>query len=258
MKLNRIILVLQVLGLSVLGGSVVLNFFLYDQLKKYYVELNQTRLDPIGLTYYDSDIDPHLLEARRKKKVVFWGDSRARGWPAPDIEGYEFINRGVSSQTTVQTLKRFDAHIRPLQPDVVVIQVGINDLKTIPLFPEQRAIIIANCRANIKKMIEAASMVEATVIVSTILPVGAVPLARKPVWSDDVAQAVNEINAYIATLADETAMEESVIVFDGFAVLASDNGFMQPVHRMDELHFNKQGYQRLNQAFVKLLETAEL
>ena len=127
----------------------------------------------MGLAYYSSAPIPRSFDGAR---VVFLGDSRAAGWPAPEADGYEFINRGVGSQTTTQTLQRFNAHVRPLQPDVVVIQVGINDLKTIPLFPEQRDMIMANCRANIKQMIDAAQALEANVIVSTILPVGKVPL----------------------------------------------------------------------------------
>ena len=253
MKLDKINLLLRIVGLSVLGGSIALNFLLYGQLKKYYVELNQTRLDPLGLGYYSSAPATRSAETADKTRVVFWGDSRAASWPAPDAKGYEFLNRGISSQTTVQTLKRFDAHIRPLQPDVVVIQVGINDLKTIPLFPGRRNRIMADCRVHIQQMIESSRAIGSTVIVSTILPVGEVPLERRPVWSDDVAQAVEEMNTYIATLADET-----VIVFDGFAVLADNQGLMQPAHRGDELHLNQAGYQQLNQAFVALLETVAL
>lgn len=249
MKLNKIGLLLSVLGLLVLGGSVALNFLLYGQVKKYYVELNQTRLDPLGLKYFS---DTPELTPTATTRVVFLGDSRAAGWPSPNADGYAFINRGISSQTTAQTLQRFDTHVGGLQPDIVVIQVGVNDLKTIPLFPGRREAIMAETRNNLDQMIKASKDLGATVIVSTILPVGEVPLARRPVWSDDVAIAVDEINKHIATLADET-----VIVFDGFAILADDQGMMQKAHRKDELHFNDQGYQLLNQAFVKLLENLE-
>jgi len=65
--------------------------------------------------------------------VVFFGDSRAYDWPAPSgLEGLEFVNRGIGNQTTAQVLGRFEAHIAPLHPQVVVLQVGINDLKLIP------------------------------------------------------------------------------------------------------------------------------
>ena len=250
MKLSKIGLLLQIVGLSILGGSIALNFLLYTQLKKYYVELNQTRLDPLGLGVYRPAPIPRPPDAAGKPRVVFWGDSRAASWPAPDVEEYEFINRGIASQTTTQTLQRFEAHIKPLEPEIVVIQVGINDLKTIPLFPWRRDAILADCRNNLEQMVVSAKGLGATVIISTILPVGQVPLQRRPVWSDDVAKAVGEINAYIGTLANE-----EVIVFDGYAVLANDQGLMQSTHQGDELHLNEHGYQQLNQAFVAILDT---
>ncbi|MGF1535986.1 MAG: SGNH/GDSL hydrolase family protein [Elainellaceae cyanobacterium] len=246
MKFNKVALMVAWLGLSLLSGSVLLNVVLYQQLRKYYTELSQVRLDPLGLGEYESVSlgDPSSDETR----VVFWGDSRAAGWPAPDIAGPQFINRGISSQTTIQTLQRFEAHVRPLQPDVVVIQVGINDLKTIPLFPGARDAIVADCFAHIEQMVAAARDLGATVIVSTIIPPGEVPLQRRPVWSDEVARAVVAVNGAIARLADE-----DVIVFDAYGAIADERGLMPDAYRKDELHLNERGYAVLNQAFAEEL-----
>ncbi|MEM9487051.1 MAG: GDSL-type esterase/lipase family protein [Cyanobacteria bacterium P01_F01_bin.116] len=239
---------LNYVGIPLLGASVALNFYIYGELKKYYVELNQVRLDPLGLSYYDQDQD--LGEKGDTKRVVIFGDSRAENWIAPKLEGYEFINRGVSGQTSAQTSQRFDQHIKDLEPDIVVIQVGINDLKAIPLMPDERNVIIDLCRSNIRQMVEDSKALGATVILSTILPVGEVPLVRKPVWSDDVAQAVYEVNGYIDSLADE-----QVIVFDSFSAIADAQGLMPEDFRKDELHLNQQGYAILNDAFVDFLTT---
>ncbi len=247
MKFNKAILLIAGLSLLLLGGSAALNFLLYGQLKKYYTELSQVRLDPLGLSYYDTPSNSTAFDARQKR-VVFWGDSRAAGWPAPDIAGYDFVNRGVGSQTSIQALKRFDSHIQPLQPDVVVIQVGINDLKAIPLLPAQQETIVANCRDNIQQMVNVSRSSGAVVVVSTILPAGEVPLERRLVWSDEVGKAVETVNDYIRALADD-----GVIVFDGYAVLADERGLMQRQHRKDELHLNAQGYEALNGAFVEAL-----
>ncbi|MEK0196152.1 hypothetical protein WME70_32745, partial [Microcoleus anatoxicus PTRS1] len=40
-------------------------------------------------------------------------------------------------------------HVASLKPKIIVIQVGVNDLKAIPLFPEQKEAIIRNCETNI-------------------------------------------------------------------------------------------------------------
>ncbi len=201
MKLSKRYVLLNALALIMLGGSYFFNFLLYSQIKKYYFELNQTRLDPLGLSYYP--VNSKEVTSTHPFRVVFFGDSRAASWTPPNINGYEFINRGISSQTSVQTIKRFSYHVRPLKPNVVVVQVGINDLKTVALFPEHRKLIVANCQTNIKQIVEESRNLGAVVIITTIFPVGNVPLARKPFWSDEIDQTVKETNAYIATLADD-------------------------------------------------------
>jgi uncharacterized membrane protein HdeD (DUF308 family) len=40
----------KLLVVFILGGSICLNIFLFSRAKQYYLELNQTRLDPLGLT----------------------------------------------------------------------------------------------------------------------------------------------------------------------------------------------------------------
>ena len=73
MKLVKVSSLLLYLGIPAVGASVALNFFLYGQLKKYYVELNQVRLDPLGLSYYNPK--PKLEDKGENKRVIFFGDS---------------------------------------------------------------------------------------------------------------------------------------------------------------------------------------
>ncbi|MEM1241227.1 MAG: GDSL-type esterase/lipase family protein [Cyanobacteria bacterium P01_H01_bin.26] len=248
MKLDKIGLPLAYLTIALLGTSAVLNFFLYGQLRKYYTELNQVRLDPLGLSYYDPT--PRLQDKKDTQRVVLLGDSRAHSWPAPNVEGYEFINRGIAGETSAQTNQRFNYHLENLEPDIIVIQVGVNDLKAIPLMPEHRNLIVDLYRANIQQLIEKSKDLGATVVISTVLPVGDVSLVHRPVWSDEIGQAVYEVNGYIATLA-----AEQVVIFDGFSAIADDQGLMPVTYRQDELHLNQQGYVTLNEAFVEVLRT---
>jgi lysophospholipase L1-like esterase len=233
--------------LAALGSSIFLNFILYNQAKKYYFELNQTRLDPMGLSYYPEN--PKEVTNTNRFRVVFFGDSRAANWKSPNINKYEFVNRGISSQTSIQTLQRFASHMGSLKPDIVVIQVGINDLKTVALFPERRDAIVRNCQGNIKQIVEASKKLGAIAIVATIFPTGEVPLERKPFWSDEIGKAVKETNAYIATLADD-----KTIIFDTFPILADHQGLMLKNYRADELHFNEQAYLALNNELVRLID----
>ncbi len=230
-----------------LGGSIVFNILLFNQAKKYYLQVNETRLDPFGLNHYPVNLKKAI--DKDKIRVVFFGDSRADGWISPKIDGYEFINRGIHAQTSVQTLERFEYHVNSLQPNIIIIQVGVNDLKTIALFPERRNSIVANCRANVKQIVDESKNLGAIVIVTTIFPVGEVPLQRKPFWSDDIRLAVNEVNAFIATLT-----EDKVVIFDAFSILADSQGMMLQEYALDELHLNDRGYEILNKELVQLLD----
>ncbi len=247
MTSNKLFLLLKSLILLMLGGSIVFNILLFNQAKKYYLQVNETRLDPFGLNHYPVNLNKAI--DKDKIRVVFFGDSRADGWISPKIDGYEFINRGIHAQTSVQTLERFEYHVNSLQPNIIIIQVGVNDLKTIALFPERRNSIIANCRANIKQIVDESKNLGAVVILTTIFPVGEAPLQRKPFWSDDIAKTVEEVNAYISTLA-----EDKVVIFDAFSILADNQGIMLQEYALDELHLNDRGYEILNKELVQLLD----
>jgi lysophospholipase L1-like esterase len=244
--LKKNYILFSVLGLGLLVCSFFVNFLLYNRTSKYYLELNQTRLDPLGLNYYP--VNSQVVAKPDRSRVVFFGDSRAASWLPPKIDRYEFINRGISSQTSAQTIARFSAHVSPLKPNLVIVQVGVNDLKTIALFPERKQAIITNCQANIKQIIQASRKLGAVVMVTTILPTGEVPLERKPFWSDEIGLAIKQVNTYIKTLADD-----KTVVFDTYALLADRRGLMLPQYRLDELHFNQQGYTILNQELARQL-----
>ncbi len=233
-----------------LSVSVALGYLLFNRGRGYYLQLNAVRLDPLGLSYYDispeqrDSVNPDLTT------VLFFGDSRAANWPAPNTSQFEFVNRGIGAQTSKQTLLRFDHHVKPLQPQVIVVQVGINDMKTIPLFPEQGESIIADCKENIRQIALASNELGATVILSTIFPLGQVPIERRPFWSDDVAPAIEQVNDYIRSLEGER-----VLVFDAYAILVGDGGMINPEYSRDLLHLNSTGYEKLNAEFKHLLTT---
>lgn len=240
---HRLAIILLALALL---GSVALNGFLFWQGRQYYRSLNANQLDPLGLDVYASAEEPSPVSDQIR--VVFFGDSRASMWPAPDLADYQFINRGIGNQTSAQTLGRFDRDVAPLQPQIVIVQVGINDLKTIPLFPEQQAAIVADCEANIRQIVEGARTLEATVILTTLFPLGEIPLERRPFWSPAVGGAVNEVNDFIRSLAGDGS-----IVLDAVPILADESGTARREYSRDLLHYNAAGYEALNVALKEVL-----
>lgn len=230
--------------LLLLAGSLAANFWLYRRGSLYYRTLSRLRLDPLGLNAL-----PVVEANAAKRKIVFFGDSRAAGWPAPSGDGKEqFINRGIGGQTTAQIMGRFQAHITPLMPNVVILQMGINDLKTIPLFPGDKQKIIESCIQHLDEAVAAARKLGAAVIVSTIFPVGEVPLERRFFWSPAVGEGIFAVNAHIKRLN-----QEGVVIFDAAAILADGDGMLKKEYRQDFLHVNSAGYAALNHALASVL-----
>lgn len=219
--------------------SLTLNLLLGRWARQYYLELNNTRLDPLGLTAYSP---PVVTPTGASVRFLFYGDSRAYAWPMPaGFDDWAVLNRGLGGQTTAQILARFDDHVTPLQPEIVLIQAGINDLKTIGLFPARRDIIIATCKKNLAAMVQRATAQGATVILTTVFPTGEPSLLRRPFWSAAIAAAIVDVNLFLQTLAND-----HVIIFDSAALLSDEAGRLRPEYRYDLLHLNQNGYAALN------------
>lgn len=226
-----------------LAISVVLNLILFSTAKQYYAQLNGARLDPLALSAFPVSETVLGQPGANAKRIVFFGDSRAAMWPAPvGMSGYEFVNRGIGSQTSSQVLARYDFHVKPLEPQVLILQVGINDLKTIPLFPEKKDRIVSDCKNNIERIVTKALQQNSFVILTTIFPEGNLPLERAAFWSEDVGKAVTEVNQFIF------AMEgDRVAVFDTAKIIAGGNDLVKKEYQKDFLHVNEAGYATLNE-----------
>jgi lysophospholipase L1-like esterase len=247
-KLKKFVSVAVLLSLT---GSIFLNLFLYSRLRKYYALLYAVELDPLGLSYVQNSADQQKFDDKLPV-VVFFGDSRAAQWPNPQLEEFSFVNRGIGNQTSAQVISRFDDHVKPLRPDIIVIQVGINDLKTIPLFPERKQEIISNCESNIEKMIQNSVELDSTVIITTIFPTGEIPFFRRLVWTNEIQKALDKVNSYIRNLA-----HDDVIILDSAGILSNTNGQMRKEYSLDELHLNEAGYEALNLELTKILKRLE-
>lgn len=223
-----------------LGGNIAGVWLI----KHLYQAENAVRLDPLQLTVYP-DLPAKKPELQR---IVFFGDSRALSWPAPTLQGVEFLNRGIGDQTSEQIRLRYPEHLKPLNADLVILQLGVNDLKTIPLFPEKRAAIVEQLKRNLQWIVQQARQDGSQVLITSIFPLGKVPLERRWLWSDEVAPAIREVNTWIASLAGE-----GVQVLDAFSVLQGETDLIQADYSRDLLHLNTQGYAALNNALIPVL-----
>ena len=70
--------------------------------------------------------------AKGEKRVVFLGNSITEGWMKHHKTFFEenknYVNRGISGQTSEQFLLRFRSDVINLRPYKVIINVGTNDI----------------------------------------------------------------------------------------------------------------------------------
>ena len=243
---------INLLLLALLIGSLALNFKLYRQTKYYYLSINDVQLNPVELKRYRRESLPKNPLNTAKKTVVLFGDSRAADWRSPKMAGFQFINRGISGQTSAQVFLRFDEHVSYLKPRVIVVQVGGNDLRMLPLPPKQRKDIVEDCKKNIEQIVKKSTDLGSTVILTTIFPLGRakLQLRERLFWPDptDISKDVEEVNTYISSLAGK-----NVIIFDAYSLL-EEKGKTKGDYAADLLHINSTGYEVLNKKLVEILK----
>jgi lysophospholipase L1-like esterase len=177
--------------------------------------------------------------AAGENRVVFMGDSITEGWhfDGPDgfFPGKPYINRGISGQTTPQMLVRFRQDVIALQPKVVVILAGINDIagNTGPMTLEQT-------EDNLASMGELAAAHHIRVVICSVTPAFDFP------WRPGMTPAskVVALNAWIKAYAAEhghvyvdyhTAMKDSrdglpaALSHDGVHPLPAGYAVMKPL-----------------------------
>jgi lysophospholipase L1-like esterase len=231
---------------TLLAASLALNVVLVRAAFRYFKAVLAIRLDPAGLKVYAAE---RARPPAGAAPLVFFGDSRAFMWSPPDAPiGHAIANRGIGNQTTAEILLRVDPDVVPLHPSVVVLEAGVNDLKTIADFPERRAQIVADCENNLSRIVDRCRQTGAMVVLVTVFGIGDVSLWRRPFWSNDVAAAVREVNAFLPTL-----VRDGVVLFDANAVLAGEHADVRPEYQLDYLHLTATGYQALNRQLVPVL-----
>lgn len=179
--------------------------------------------------------------SKDEQRVVFLGDSITDLWSYPQSGGFfpgkPYVNRGIGGQTTPQMLIRYRPDVIALQPKVVVILAGTNDIagNTGPM-------PLSAIEDNFATMVELARTHKIRVVLSSILPVsdyghsheGAalVQTERRP------PQKILELNEWLK----KYAAENNCVYLDYFSHVVDEHGMLKRELSEDGLHPNAQGY----------------
>ncbi|HEX4809093.1 MAG TPA: SGNH/GDSL hydrolase family protein [Bryobacteraceae bacterium] len=132
-------------------------------------QLEKKLHDWAGLTVFGSDDSEIRPPAPGENRVVFLGDSITADWgqgAAKFFPGRPYYNRGIEEQTTPQMLVRFRQDVIELQPKVVVIEGGMNDIAGV-MGPGTEGTIAE----NLLSMIDLAKAHGIHVVIASLTPV---------------------------------------------------------------------------------------
>lgn len=231
-----------------LAMSMLLNIVLLQRFFRCYRTLHMLCLDPTGASAFAAEKTPEE-DDRGELFVVLFGDSRIAQWsPLPSVAGCRVVNHGISGQTTALTLLRLERDVLLPRPCVAVVQIGINDLKLIGLFPERKRFIVESCWRNIRELVDRMVAANIDVVLLTVFPPGPVGLVRKPMWSDDIISCTDEINGRMLG-----SRKPHVTVVDCDPILRSADGLRREYAR-DTLHLTPSAYKALNHHLEPVLQ----
>lgn len=177
--------------------------------------------------------DNAALRARGERPaVVLMGDSITEGWIEADPSFFRdnnFVDRGISGQSSPQMVARFAQDVVALHPRAVHILAGTNDIggATGPITEDEFA-------ANINAMIDMAQANRIAVILALLPPMSM--LLPRPEF--DTRAMVPRLNARLRQIA----ATRRVALVDYYTPLASANGAFDPRYANDGVHPTRKGY----------------
>lgn len=187
-----------------------------------------------------------------ENRVVFFGDSITDSWKLNQFfPGKPFINRGISGQITGQMLGRMQADVIRLEPRVMVLLAGTNDLA--------RNVALETIENNITMIADLAVARGVKPVIAALLPVSDYHQAENPRYkrtSHRRPDKIVELNRWIGDLC----RSRGFVYLDYYSALADSSGMLDANLGDDGLHPNAEGYKVMaplaQQAIDEALRTA--
>nr|WP_288935393.1 SGNH/GDSL hydrolase family protein [uncultured Allomuricauda sp.] len=184
--------------------------------------------------------------SEEENRVVFMGNSITEMWIGTHPEFFKehpYVNRGIGGQTTPQMLLRFRQDVINLNPKVVVILAGTNDIagNTGPMTLEQ-------IHDNILSMVELAKANGIKPIVCSVLPAYDYP------WRPGLQPNIKipRLNSLLKNMTEA----QGVMYLDYFTEMTDDRNGLPSELTTDEVHVTKKGYEVMEKMVVESIGKA--
>ena len=203
-----------------------------------------TLFDWAQLQYYKKANSTLKAPSATENRIVFMGNSITEGWRQTRPEFFAqkpYINRGIGGQTTPQMLVRFRQDVVDLQPKIVFLLAGTNDIagNTGPTSLKEIA-------DNLKSMCEIAKANGIKAVLCSVLPAEDYP------WEPgkDPKHKIPALNS----LLKEYAAANGVYYLDYFTALNNGRNGIDAVNSYDGVHLTAAGYQVLEPMVESVIE----
>ena len=179
-------------------------------------------------------------------KVVFMGDSITEYWYTLDPDFFndnDFAGRGISGQCSTQMLSRFQNDVIALNPKVVIINAGTNDIAENNGKIQHKDVV-----AQIKSMCELARLHGITPVVTSVLP------CDRFFWRKEVKPAQDIIA--LNKLIKEYALSAGLIYVDYHSELSQSDGSLPAEYSEDGCHPILPGYKKMEEIILPYINKA--
>ncbi len=214
---------------------IILSFVYLTGYRALYKQHLQLRLDPL---------QEKLIAEEFNHKILAIGSSSIEYWPFEDIGLTQDIlyNAGISGQTSTQVLYRFERLLLKHKPHYLIIQVGLNDIKSIGVL-DHSELVIKDFMANFRRIFDLCAQNHIVPIYITNFPAAKPGILRSLVWNKRLDKLIFDTNKKMK----EVCMDYNIYIFDAYEILVKPDSFKRKAeYSKNFLHINDEGYKILN------------
>lgn len=165
--------------------------------------------------------------------IVFFGDSQITlWWMAPSFGALPILNRGVGGDWAERAVHRFDQDVLSLQPKLLVMLIGTNDIGN--------GRSVERITASMDDMLGRASEQNIPVLVCSVLPVRDGYLDSRPL------ERIQQVNDQLQVLSQKY----NAGYVDLYSHLADADGLLKEEYTTDGLHLSRMGYMRITKVLL--------
>ena len=177
---------------------------------------------------------------KNNQKIIFIGNSITEMWTKKSFffkSNTNFINKGISGQTTSEILNRFQNDVINKKPNTVIILAGINDIAE-----NDGPIKIKKIAENIFKMVELAKKEKINTIICSVLP------ANKILWNKSIKPTFKIIK--LNMILKQFCKNNKIEYVDYYSEMVDwKGGLKTPLYtsKWDLVHPNEKGYEKMEE-----------